>query len=264
MAILGGTQSAVSAPGPASAAPPVQPTPSASHRSGKPAAVAEATGWKALTPAQREALAPLEHDWPSIDPPRRTKWIAIADKFPSMSIADRQRVQERMRDWARLSPIERTQARLLFTEAKQLSPQERQSRWEAYLALPPERRDALLSRASGPQHGRPAAVAPGGSAASPSSSPGSKRADPARAAVKAISPTVVQARPGATTTLMNQPISRPAHQFPGQPTIAAGPGQVNPVTLLPQRGPQSASAAASSAQVLPGGSGSASAASSSR
>jgi hypothetical protein len=229
------------------------PASSASHRSGKSAAATEATGWKALTPAQRDALAPLEHDWAGIDTSRRAKWIAIADRFPSMSVADRQRVQERMRDWARLTPVERTQARLSFTEAKQLSPQERQSRWEAYLALPPEQRDALLSRASGPGHGRSTAAASAGSAARSSSSHGSGRADPVHPAVKAVSPTVVQARPGATTTLMNQPISKPAHQLPGQPVIAVGPGLVNPVTLLPQRGPQSASTASGAASGLGSG-----------
>ena len=53
-------------------------------------------------------------------------------------------------------------------------------------------------------------------------------------------PTVVQAQPGATTTLISKRPRRPSHQQPGLPKIAATPGFVDKSTLLPQRGPQGA------------------------
>ena len=56
---------------------------------GRPAA-AEATAWEALTPAQRQALAPLQRDWPSLDASRQSKWLEVAARFPRMS-ADEQR-----------------------------------------------------------------------------------------------------------------------------------------------------------------------------
>jgi hypothetical protein len=63
---------------------------------------------------------------------------------------------------------------------------------------------------------------------------------------KPVAPTVVQAKPGATTTLMTTTAEPPAHHRPGQPKIAAKPGQVDRSTLLPRSGPQ---AAASSPQL---------------
>jgi hypothetical protein len=254
-----------SAPGFVSASAPEQSASSfaasaATHRSARSSSAVPADGpkWAALTPIQREALAPLEREWPTIDAPRKSKWMEIASRFPAMSVADRQRVQERMIAWARLSPIERTQARLSFQEAKQLTAQERQSRWEAYQALAPEQRNALASRASAPAsattkpHAASAASASGAAvAASTALAANGHRAlrpELARnAAVKAVSPTLVQARPGATTTLINQTASRPAHQTLGQPTIAARSGAVDPATLLPKSGPQATARPASAA-----------------
>jgi hypothetical protein len=266
----GGLPSALAAPGTApgfmsaSAPAPSTSSPAASaatHRSAKSgsAPVADGPKWAALTPIQREALAPLEREWSTIDAPRKSKWMEIASRFPAMSVADRQRVQERMIAWARLSPVERTQARLSFQEAKQLSAQERQSRWEAYQALAPEQRNALASRASAPvsaatrPHAASAASAPGAAVATSAAMMAAsghrpQRPDPARnAVVKAVSPTLVQAKPGATTTLINQTASRPAHQTPGQPTIAARSGSVDPATLLPKSGPQATARPASAA-----------------
>src|SRR4051794_33707572 len=44
----------------------------------------EGVHWQSLTPAQREALAPLERDWPTIDAPRKQKWIALAARFKTL------------------------------------------------------------------------------------------------------------------------------------------------------------------------------------
>jgi len=63
-----------------------------------------------------------------------------------------------------------------------------------------------------------------------------------------VAPTIVQAKPGATTTLMTRRAEPPAHQKPGQPKIAAKPDQVNSQTLLPQRGPQATAAASAPRQ----------------
>lgn len=206
--------------------------------------------WAGLTPQQRGVLAPLERDWPSIDAPRKAKWLEVATRFPSMPAEERQRVQERMADWARMSPTERGRARLTFQESKQLSPADKQQRWEAYQALPDDRRRALVERGKpGTDANRKpqASVAPLGAAVP------KKTADPQHASaltplVKPVAPTIVQAKPGATTTLMTRSAAPPVHQQPGQPKIAAKPDQVNRNTLLPQRGPQAAAAASASAR----------------
>lgn len=153
-------------------------------------------------------------------------------------------MQDRMTEWARLTPDERGRARLSFQEAKQLSPQERQARWEAYQALPEEDRKALANRAQDKRDR--AAVAASASAplaAVPKRTP-PQAASAAAVTVKPVAPTVVQATPGATTTLMTKTPSPPAHQKPGQPKIEAQPGRVDRTTLLPQRGSQGAGAGA--------------------
>lgn len=208
-------------------------------------AVADAGGpaWASLTAQQRGVLAPLQRDWHTIDASRRAKWLEVAARFPSMPAEERQRVQDRMADWARMSPSERGQARLAFQESKQLSREEKQQRWDAYQALPDAQRRALAERA------KPAETSPRPGAATPLNAAVPKKTSdaprPAASAplVKPVAPTIVQAKPGATTTLMTRPATPPAHQQPGQPKIAAKPDQVNRNTLLPQRGPQAAASA---------------------
>lgn len=177
-----------------------------------------------------------------IDAPRKVKWLEVANRFPAMPAADQQRVQERMAEWARMTPAERGRARLSFQESKQLSPEQKQARWEAYQALPDEERKALAIR------GKPADERPRNAASAPTLSATKTPAGPKPAAsapsARPVAPTVVQGKPGATTMLMTTPVVPPVHHRPGQPKISAQPGQVNPRTLLPQSGPQAAASAA--------------------
>jgi hypothetical protein len=203
--------------------------------------------WSELTPAQRTALRPLERDWASIEPDRKEKWIEIAGRMPGMPATERDRIQARMAEWARLSPQQRGQARMGFQEAKELPTQNRQARWEAYQSLPPEQRQQLQYRAGG--DGRPAAGTLRRADLSNTPQPKSNIVpNPAHAApLKAVGPTVVQARPGATTNLLSERPAPPPHQQIGLPKIAASPGFVDRSTLLPQRGPQGAATRAAPA-----------------
>jgi Protein of unknown function (DUF3106) len=203
--------------------------------------------WSALTPVQQSALAPLKRDWQGIDAQRKQKWLEIAARFPAMPAEERQRIQERMSEWAQMSPDERGRARLQFQEARQISPQDRQARWDAYLALPPEEREALAQRADAQAKAKNAksAKAPGAPAASagPAMNQKVNVVNPPQTVPKPVAPTVVQAKPGASTTLMSKTATPPAHEKVGQPKIAASQGVVNRSTLLPQTGPQSGAAA---------------------
>jgi hypothetical protein len=218
-----------------------QPTP------GKvPVDAAAATAWTALTPAQQSALEPLKRDWPGIDAPRRQKWLEIAARMPAMSADERQRIQQRMAEWARLSPEERGRTRLQYQEVRQISPQERQALWDAYMALPAEERRALANSAKTvPQVGKSAASASTPQKGSPATS---VLATPAP---KAVAPTVVQATPGASTTLISKTAEPPPHAQAGQPKIAASRDVVDRRTLLPQAGPQATAPPVASAQTLP-------------
>lgn len=210
-------------------------TPAAAASGTASRAASSGPSWSRLTPQQRSALLPLERDWSSIDAPRKTKWLEVAARFPAMPAADQKRVQERMAEWARMTPSERGRARLSFQESKQFSPEQKQAHWEAYQALPDNERRALADRNQPSTVNKPASTASAkqSRAASATSTSGTK----------AVTPTLTQAKPGATTSLMTATIDPPAHHRPGQPKIAAKPGLVDPSTLLPQSGPQAAASA---------------------
>lgn len=211
-------------------------------KSPAPSIDAGGPAWSSLTAQQRSVLAPLQRDWASIDTSGKAKWLELAVRFPSMPVAEQQRVQVRMAEWARLTPAERGRARLSFQETKQLSGEQKQQRWEAYQALPDEERKALAARAKPTDDRARASVRPATplDAAQPKQTASAPRVGARAVLVKPVAPTIVQAKPGATTTLMTKPAEPPEHQKPGQPKIAAKPGQVDRRTLLPQSGPQAA------------------------
>jgi hypothetical protein len=164
-----------------------------------------------------------------------------------MPAEERQRIQDRMNEWAKMSPDERGRARAQFQEARQISPQDRQARWDAYQALPPEEREALAQRASeqakAAAKSTPKPAVPQG----PSMNQKVNVVKPIQAVPQPVAPTVVQAKPGVSTTLVSKPATPPAHEKVGQPKIAATQDVVNRSTLLPQAGPQSAAAPPASA-----------------
>ncbi|MEP7295774.1 MAG: DUF3106 domain-containing protein [Burkholderiales bacterium] len=206
--------------------------------------------WRDLKPGQQAVLKPLEREWPKIGTLHKEKWLELSGDFAKRSPDEQARIQARMTEWARLTPQQRSQARLNFQEAKQLPATDRKARWDAYQALPPEKKQQLAARGTAPAASQ--------AAARPSAQRGDAQAksnvvpDPTNAASrKVIAPTVVQARPGATTTPITKRPMPPTHQQTGLPKIAATPGFVDKSTLLPQRGPQGA-ATRSAAASAPG------------
>ncbi|MBL8329872.1 MAG: DUF3106 domain-containing protein [Rubrivivax sp.] len=237
-----------------------QTPPAATPARSVPAAAEARPTWSSLTPAQQLQLGPLKSEWSGIDAARKQKWLDLAARMPTMPAAERERIQQRMTEWVRLSPAERGQARLQFQETRQVPATMRQEQWEAYQALPADKRQALAAKASQPP---PKARTSAGTAVAGAATPAPASKDRAAAADAApreakrnivaagpsgatrqpIAPTVVQARPGATTSLVTTDPSPPAHHQPGLPKVNAGAGFVDPATLLPKRGPQGAAAA---------------------
>jgi Protein of unknown function (DUF3106) len=204
--------------------------------------------WAELTAAQRQVLTPLQGTWANTDAQRKKKWLEVAERFPTMPASERTLVQQRMAAWAALSPAERTRARIQFQETRQIGPDERQARWQAYQALPDAERTRLaqVQTQAQAQAAKPAArsaAAASAAAVRASDAVGVKRnVVTANAApqVRSVSPTVVQAKPGATTTTLDQRAAQPLHHQPGLPKIVATPTFVDPTTMLPRRGPQAA------------------------
>jgi len=199
--------------------------------------------WRELKASQQSVLRPLEHEWPTIGALHKQKWVELSADFSKRTPAEQARIQERMTEWARLTTQERSQARMNFQEAKQLNPTDRKARWDEYQALPPEKKQQLAARAAPATASANAAAQKSAPPARDNQAKSNIVPNPAFAAPpKVIAPTVVQARPGATTTLITKRPTPPSHQQTGLPKIAATPEFVNKATLLPQRGPQGAAA----------------------
>ena len=104
--------------------------------------------WTDLSPAQQQALAPLAGEWDSLEAVRKNKWLAIANKFPGMTQEEQQRIQERMRDWVKLTPEQRRLARENYVRAKKLKPDQKSAQWEQYQQLPDEEKKKLAADAA--------------------------------------------------------------------------------------------------------------------
>lgn len=211
----------------------------------------EGVRWESLTADQRKTLAPLEREWASIDSLRKQKWIALASRFKTLNAGEQARITARMSEWARLTPSERGQARIRFEEARSVPAPDRNARWQAYQALPPDARQRLAERAAAERERDRRETAASRSSAGRESREAKANVVPNPATAqppKQVAPTLVQAAPGATTTPITRRPAPPPHQQTGMPKIAATPEFVNRATLLPKRGPQAAAVTPTSVQ----------------
>jgi hypothetical protein len=129
-------------PAPASVAIPASPSATVKPgNTGKPR-------WTDLTAAQQHALAPLASEWDELDTFRKNKWLSIGNKFASMKPDEQQRVQERMREWIKLTPEQRRIARESYFRAKKLDPDQKSAQWEQYQQLPEEQKKKLAADAA--------------------------------------------------------------------------------------------------------------------
>lgn len=108
--------------------------------------------WTDLTPAQQQALSPLSTDWDKLDQLRKQKWLALANKFPGMKPEEQQRVQDRMRDWVKLTPAQRRAARESYARAKKLNAEQKSEKWQQYQNLPEEEKKKLAAEAKNKKH----------------------------------------------------------------------------------------------------------------
>lgn len=143
--------------------------PSSSPMGAKAVAVAPAKAvsrpaWAELTPTQQQALAPLASNWNTISAPQKRKWLEISKNYGSLSPEGQATLNSRMNEWVTLSPQQRAQARLNFGKTKELSrqltPEEKNAKWQAYQALSPEEKQKLAAKASPKPNGAATAVKP--------------------------------------------------------------------------------------------------------
>jgi Protein of unknown function (DUF3106) len=102
--------------------------------------------WSQLSLDQQKILAPLETDWPSIEPSRRTKWLEIARRYPKMTPQQQARMQSQMKQWSSLTPQQRAEARERYKKIKDLPPEKReeiQRKWHEYNSLTEQEKHKL-------------------------------------------------------------------------------------------------------------------------
>lgn len=112
-----------------------------------PAAAAKPL-WDELTPAQKDTLSPLAIEWNSFNATQKKKWLAISNKYPSMTPIEKIRLQEQMRDWVKLTPAQRKTARESYSRAKKLDAGQKSTEWEQYQKLPEEQKKKLAEEAA--------------------------------------------------------------------------------------------------------------------
>lgn len=134
------------------ATPQANATPSNAHPStpakagvGKPATkkTDNRLAWAALSAAQQQALEPLSGEWTKMGDLQKEKWLAIGKKFAKMKPEEQQRLHERMRDWVKLTPAQRSAARTNYARAKKLDAEEKNEQWSKYQQLSDEQKKKL-------------------------------------------------------------------------------------------------------------------------
>ena len=110
------------------------------------------TPWTELSAEQKQILAPLARDWNSLDLQRQTKWLLIAQRYGSFTPDEKARMQERMKEWAHLSPNDRKLARDSFTSVQKVPAEQRgtvkdniRQQWYEYQSLAESEKERLRS-----------------------------------------------------------------------------------------------------------------------
>ena len=188
--------------------------------------------WIELTIAQRQALAPLSDDWERLDGQTKKKWVEIGNRYPKMNPDEQQHTQERMREWALLTPEQRRVARDSFARVRAMPPEKRAEMLRKYSELPDEKKKQLTTEG---QASKSIVVPkPSTSATTPrriQMSEGAKVRNPAIAAQKATA-----SRDPKTATVNPVDVIKPWSSGPA-PTMttpvspAVLPGTVLPATL---------------------------------
>jgi hypothetical protein len=103
--------------------------------------------WLTLTPLQHQALLPLASSWRTLSDPQKKKWIALSANYQTLPAPAKEKLHERMVQWAALTPKQRAQARLNYSQTQRVSVEDKAERWEVYQALTAEQKQTLAASA---------------------------------------------------------------------------------------------------------------------
>ena len=170
------------------------------------------SGWQKLSKEQQDALEPLQALWSGMSEPHKRKWLALSRNFHQLSPDEKAVLQGRMREWAALTPQQRTLARLNFADVKQLPQDQKRALWDAYQALSPEEKQKLANQQPKPLQSAAPAVKP---------TPAEKLVLPPTASSQKALPRI-DTEQVAPSTLLRLP--------PPAPALSASPAETEPAT----------------------------------
>lgn len=101
--------------------------------------------WTELSAAQKLALSPLAGEWDRLPELSKKKWLEIAARYNSMKPDEQARLQERMRDWVKLTPEQRMAARENYAKSTQLPAEKKSAQWQQYQQLSDEEKKRLAA-----------------------------------------------------------------------------------------------------------------------
>lgn len=99
--------------------------------------------WNNLSAPQQQALEPLSVEWAKMSELQKEKWLVISKKYAHMKPEEQQRLHDRMRDWVKLTPAQRSAARTNYARAKKLDTEEKNEQWNKYQQLSAEQKKKL-------------------------------------------------------------------------------------------------------------------------
>ena len=103
----------------------------------------EGPNWDSLDTDQQTILQPLQEHWTWLTDQQKRRWLLIADSFDDFSPEEQLRIGEHMKEWAKFSLADQSQARLNYSNVSKLSPEEKRQLWEEYQALSARERKRL-------------------------------------------------------------------------------------------------------------------------
>ena len=88
--------------------------------------------WSALSPQEQRVLGPVGPDWNRLPGYQQQRLLSSARRYPSLQPIQKERFDQRIRDWATMTPDQRRAARETYKGLRQLPPEkqhELRQRW---------------------------------------------------------------------------------------------------------------------------------------
>lgn len=101
--------------------------------------------WQRLSKRQKQALIPLASSWDTLTPGQQQNWLTLSRGFLQLTDEEQITLHARMRDWAALSPKQRSQARFHFNTTQKLPINDKRAQWQAYQQLSEQDKRQLSS-----------------------------------------------------------------------------------------------------------------------